>query len=268
MPKHYLSHVKDYLSTAKGYLPQQYKDRPNIEGLLTAIIRPLQDIENKLYEIYRNYSLQEASDHYLDRIGTLVGESRNHLEDDKYRLAILARIMVNNAGATPEDIINTLKFTYNPRRLSYTEIYPACFSVFMQGNNINSSSKSLIKSIIPAGVSNFVVTYSPEDDPFIFAECSGEIVALETQINLGDDASDAEISTDDGAKSFDVVADTQLFPKGYMGFAEIIVAKAAFSIGEGDVYFVEDGIPLELIASLEDFKINGGSKLAEVIENG
>lgn len=83
MRQHYLSREENHLKIAKGYLPEQYKNRPNLEGLLTAIIQPLQDIEDKLYELYKNFSLAEARGYYLDRIGTITGELRNYRTDDE-----------------------------------------------------------------------------------------------------------------------------------------------------------------------------------------
>lgn len=242
MPTHYLSHIKDHLNIAKGYLPEQYKNRPNIDGLLTAITLPLQDIEDELYEMYKNHSLREARGYYLDRIGALVGELRNYRPDAEYKPAILARIMINNAGGTPEDIISAINFTFNPRQLSYTEIYPACFSVFIQTNSIDRGFKNVLKSISPIGISDFVFTYSPEDNPFMFAECSSEITALKVKVSIEDDEDfNMEVNTGLKVTSFNVVAETQSLSKGYIGFAEVI--------------------------GLDNYTINGGSKLAEVIGN-
>ena len=193
---------------------------------------------------------------------------RSYRKDDQYKLALLARIMINNGGGTPEDIISALKFTFNPKSLSYNELYPACFSVFMQGSNIPTGSKRLIKSINPIGISNFVIIFSGEDNPFIFAECSSERVAFKTKATIEDKESQVEANTELGAQSFEVSTDALLCPAGYAGFAEIIVTKTSLSLGDDNTYLVEEDNPLEMLLAYEDFKITGGSKLAEVIENG
>ena len=72
-------------------------NRPNIKGLLSAIIEPLQDIEDSLFELYKNRSLTYATGYYLDGIGAIIGEPRDYRNDTDYRLAILVRIISNNA---------------------------------------------------------------------------------------------------------------------------------------------------------------------------
>ena len=265
---HYISHVPNHLKLAKGYLLEQYKNRPNIDGLLTGLVEPMQEFEDKLYEIYENFSLAKAQRFFLDRIGVLVGELRSYRSDDEYKLAILARILINNGGGTPEDIINALRFTFNPKKISYREIYPACSYVFIQSNNINASSKSLVKSITPIGVSNFVIVCSSEENPFMFAECSNELANLKIKANREDKESNAKVQTDNDEHKFEVAVDSLLCPLGYMGFAEVIITKTVLNLGDGNIYFVKNKVPLEMLLTYEDFTINGGSKLAEVIENG
>lgn len=257
--------IHNHKHQALDRLCQQYKERPKSLDLLTSLVNPLQQIEDELAKLKSDRWLDEAEGLQLDHLGEIVGEQRGNRSDSRFRIAIYARIFINRGGATPEDIITAINLIHKPKFVSYSELYPAAFQIYLQSSNIDSNFKSLIKSIIPAGLRNFVVTYSAEDKPFIFSECSGEVVALETQAILGGDESGAELSTDSGAQSFDVVADTQLFPEGYLGFAEIIIPKFSFSLGDEDAYQVEDGFYLELIPSLDDFKIDGGSKLAEVI---
>ena len=266
---HNLELVKNHALIAQNHLLQQYKERPRLNSLVLALTQGLQETENKLYELYRNYSIVEAVGHYLDRIGAIACEARNYRQDDEYRLAILARIMINNGGGTPEDIISALRFTFNPKRLSYTELYPACFSVFMQASNINASCKGLINSIKPIGITEFVIVFINEDNPFIFAECKGESISFKPKPTIDDNDSNTEVMIDiDDLQNFEVSADTISFPKGYIGFAEIIVTKTNLNLGGDDIYLVEEDDPLEMLLTYEDFKITGGSKLAEVIENG
>jgi hypothetical protein len=258
--------VENHAELAKASLLEQYKHRPNLNSLLEALVKPLQDIENKLYEIYKNYSLAEAHDYYLDRIGTIVGEQRKYRNDDEYRLAILARIMINNGGGTPEDIISALRFTFRPKKLVYTELYPACFKVFIQGNSINASSKALIKSINPIAIGNFVIVFSSAKNPFTFAECSSEKVIFRLKGGLEKDHK-AKVNTNNNIQNFEVVRDVLFFPEGQLGFAEILVTRINLNLDNEDLYLVEEENPLEMLLSYEDFIINGGSKLAEVIEN-
>lgn len=260
--------IENHVELARSNLLEQYKHRPKLNSLLEGVVKPLQMLEDKLYEIYTNYSLEKACDYYLDRIGAIVGEGRKYRSDEDYRLAILARIMINNGGGTPEDIISALKFTFNPKKLVYRELYPACFSVFIQGSSIHSSSKGLIKSINPIAIGNFVIVFTGEEKSFVFAECSSEKVVFRLKNDLEKDhKAKVNINTSNSKQNFEVVRDVLIAPEGHLGFAEILVTRINLQLEDDEVYLVEDENPLEMLLSYEDFKIEGGSKLAEVIEN-
>lgn len=265
---HNLEPINNHVELAKSYLLEQYKNRPKLDSLMRALVSPIQDLENKLYEIYLNHSLEKAGNYYLDRIGTLVGEARAYRPDDEYKAAILARIMINNGGGTPEDIISALRFTFNPRKLSFAELYPACFSVFIQGSEVNTSCRNLITSIKPAGISDFVIVFTSEDNPFVFAECTSENVIFRLKKTIAEDDCPAEVKTKGGVQDFEVASDILCFPEGQLGFGEIIITKTNLNLSDEDIYLVDEDHPLAMVLAYEDFIINGGSKLAEVIENG
>jgi hypothetical protein len=77
----------------------------------------------------------------------------------------------------------------------------------------------------------------------------------------------AKVNTNNNIQNFEVVRDVLFFPEGQLGFAEILVTRINLNLDNEDLYLVEEENPLEMLLSYEDFIINGGSKLAEVIEN-
>lgn len=56
-----LSCYDNHRLTAKHHLLEQDKNKPLLNGLLDAIIDPLQEIENKLFNIYENGNLNKAA---------------------------------------------------------------------------------------------------------------------------------------------------------------------------------------------------------------
>ena len=64
-----LQHIENHLDLAKDNLLTQDRGKPVLDGLLTAILTPLQEIESKLFELYKQRSIDQATGYYLDGIG-------------------------------------------------------------------------------------------------------------------------------------------------------------------------------------------------------
>ena len=228
---HYITHTDNHTIIAKDYLLEQYKNKPNINGLLTAIIDPLQDIENKLYEIYRNYSLAEASSYYLDRIGAIIGESRDYREDHEYKLAILVRIISNNGGATPEEIILVLRSIYSIDSIHYSESGSAYFQICIKAASKPKGINQLLYRLKPAAVAIPSIIYISHDDLFRFTEV------------------ESEYDYDNSA------------------YAELIISKYNINLDDDSHYLVKKQTPLNAIYNTGDFTISGGKPFAEIIMN-
>ena len=260
----YITNTKNHVSIAKEYLLEQYKNRKNIEGFLTSIISPLQDIENTLYSIYKNSSLFIASGCYLDRIGAIIGEDRNFRKDDEYKLALFIRIIGNNGGGTPEELLVILRNIYKVNYLEYFESGEAYFQIYIESNNSLNGINNILDKLKPAGVSPPSIIYSKSNNVFRFSESSKTSSAfivknlqsqstMQTQKNELD-KEDMQITFD----SFDI-------PKNTYGYAEIIVHKFDIKLNDNELYLINKENSLETIMSYKDFSINGGSCFAEVI---
>lgn len=101
--------VTTHEAEAKALLISQFKGRPVIEGLLASWIRPLQDLENVLWDIIDKRVLETAVDAQLDALGGLVGELRLGRSDEAYRAAVKVRIKVNRSKGRSEDILQVAK---------------------------------------------------------------------------------------------------------------------------------------------------------------
>jgi hypothetical protein len=265
-----LPESEDHLQAVLSYELEQYKESNVLSALMKVLILQLQRVEDAFLDLQLQRFISTAFGYTLDLMGGIVGESRNFKNDNDYRTAIFIRALLNNGGGTPEDIISAIRILYDPFKIEYSEMYPANFSIFIQASLSPINSVNLIKSISPLGVKDFAITFSDENYPFTFAECSSEGADLRIDItNNVNDECDLIIIATANSEIFEVEADTILINKGYLGFAEIVINRTNLSLnGDDDVYYVEASNPLEMLLSYTDFDIIGGSKLAEVLKNG
>jgi hypothetical protein len=95
----------DHVADALERLPEQFRSDENVIALLTALVRPAQELETALQALLLERSVSTAEGTQLDIIGKLVNQSRNGLADDVYRRYIRARIKANRSNGTVEDLI-------------------------------------------------------------------------------------------------------------------------------------------------------------------
>lgn len=258
--------INDHAERAKGRLLEQYRERPNINALVTALVNPLQEIELQLKLLSTERWLANAKGRQLDRYGESVGEERNSRDDAGFKRAIYCRIFINNGGGTPEDIISAIDFVYSPKRIDYTEIYPASFQLFIHSENVLTGIKPFIRSVSPAGVGDVVISYLQEGTPFTCSSCGTESFPL--TIASDDGCSEVSLQGEsDTNHILEIAADTIVIPEQALGFGEIIITESNLTTGAGSNYMIDENTTLVLIASLEDFTVQGGGRLAGVIEN-
>lgn len=87
-------------------------DTNNMVKVLTAIITPIQDIENTLQALLLR-TVNDATGEALTVIGRVVGEFRFTDDDDLYRRAVRARIATNRSSGRVEDMIKVITLILN-----------------------------------------------------------------------------------------------------------------------------------------------------------
>ncbi len=101
MPTQITTHTADALAR----LPQQFKDKPNLAAFISALVDPIQDIENAMWQLLVERAVSVAVGTQLDAIGVIVKQSRIGLSDDDYRRYLRARIAVNRSRGVDSDLI-------------------------------------------------------------------------------------------------------------------------------------------------------------------
>lgn len=118
--------------TAEGLanLIEEFKGKPNFVGILTVFLDQQQDIEASAFTLYNDTVLSNAEGVQLDGIGRIIGEPRFGRSDVDYRVALGARILVNNAEGTPEELINVVNTLIGAStQIVLTEWFPAEFEI-------------------------------------------------------------------------------------------------------------------------------------------
>lgn len=166
------TYISDHVARAKNRLIEQYRGKPRVEGIVEALVTPLQDIEDVLLQLKTERWIDSAVGIQLDKIGKIVGLERDYgQEDEDYRLLIKAKIVMNLNQGTPEEIIAAAKFFIGSIFIWYLEVYPAAVDIFsstvIPAQN-RAKIRGQLKKFLPAGVSLDAFGQFDETNAFVF----------------------------------------------------------------------------------------------------
>lgn len=100
-----LASVSDMCADAQALILAQYKDSPRLLALLCSYVDRVQQIDNALVAVYQHtLSVDTAELVHLDRLGRIVGESRNGLADPAFRRGVRTRVLVNRSQGRTNDL--------------------------------------------------------------------------------------------------------------------------------------------------------------------
>lgn len=171
------TYISDHIARAKERLIEQYKGKPKVEGVVEAVVTPLQEIEDVLEQLQVERWIDTAEGVQLDKIGRIVGAEREiGQNDDDFRLVVKAQIIMNLNQGTPEEIIAAAKFFIGATFIWYLEVYPAAVDIFSTTvipEPHREKIRAQLKKFLPAGVSLDSFGQFDETNPFIFSGGSG-----------------------------------------------------------------------------------------------
>lgn len=201
----------NYVELAQSRLTSIFAEKPLIKALTGAMVKPLDGIELDAIDLSTKRWIDTAIGKQLDGCGYIVGESRNGRDDVSYRLAIKYRIFVNTSNATPEDLMQGLRFLTAPDNVQYIEQYPATAMLFTDGASISPDIHNAMQDLAPVAISNLpiMVNFSRKD-PFRFGNesASSELFINNDVDYLTIEGSDWQVSSSefvDGARIGGVV---------------------------------------------------------------
>ena len=93
------------MSTLSTILSELEGAPNNVVKLLTALLTPINDLEQVMLALLTERSIDTAVGAQLDVIGRIVGQPRQGLDDDTYRRYCRARVVTNRSSGVVEDLI-------------------------------------------------------------------------------------------------------------------------------------------------------------------
>lgn len=154
-------------------LLEQYKDKDNLAGVLTAFNEQIQDLEDAIFGLFGKLDITNVGGSQLDRLGNIVGQDRLGLSDADYRLFIYAKIATNNSQGTAEEVMSIFKLITQSTSVQYFDLYPAAIQIMGDGSipaGLEDFLKQTIDTACVAGVSVDLTGFFDDSDPFFFGE--------------------------------------------------------------------------------------------------
>lgn len=145
-----LATIADHAALAIARLAQQYRDQPNIEGLINALAAEVQEVEDAFWTLFTLRSVAVAQGAQLDILGATVGRRRAGATDDEYRLRIQAQIKTNLSNGTVEEIYDVFRTLLPAAVLVLREDFPASLVLQVSSTAIPSSLVWLFSDFLRA----------------------------------------------------------------------------------------------------------------------
>jgi hypothetical protein len=160
--------LKDHTQEAEDLLLWQWRDSPNVKGLLKSFTENLQFVEDSLFQLLDERGLYTAIGEQLDVLGRIVGEDRYGRSDEPYRVALIGRVTANNSDGSTEEAMQTLRAITQAEHITFFEHYPASVHYYASGGVTNGIVAAL-DSASSAGISTRVL-YDLDQTMFLAAE--------------------------------------------------------------------------------------------------
>lgn len=167
-----------HTTEALALLPQQFSGADNLKAFLTAFLSRVQEAENMLIELWQNRWLDNATGDLLDELGSIVGQERNGLGDDDYRIMIRVRVRINLSSGLDSDIVETFGMVLQDPSpsMALEEYYPASIVVRLLdevagGNDVVTILASILGEVRSASVlAQLVYLNAAPEASFSFAD--------------------------------------------------------------------------------------------------
>ena len=117
----------DHVAEATAQVWNRFKKCPNIKALAKVTGLRHQKLANELEAIRLIRDLDDANATHLDRLGALVGQSREGFSDEIYRTLIKAKTAANRSKGTTDNLIQVALILRGGvvSNVTYTELFPA-----------------------------------------------------------------------------------------------------------------------------------------------
>ena len=160
--------LKDWLRD----LPMQFLGKKNIEVLIKAFARQMQELDTVFDELNSKTDLDTAIGQNLDYVGTIIPLTRKEagelaglntslpvISDERYRKYLQYKMLQNTSECTYDDIMKAIEILWDVSRCSYYERQDRPATIFIGLNPIDVEEEDPAKGkpdiLKPAGVGFF-----------------------------------------------------------------------------------------------------------------
>jgi hypothetical protein len=114
---------------ARAFLLEQFKDKVSIRALLDSFTAQIQLVENALWQLVVDRTIDTAVGTQLDRIGEILNRERGSDTDSDYRDRLKIQILINLASGTVEDIVEVFDRVVSPAEIQLRDGTDADFTI-------------------------------------------------------------------------------------------------------------------------------------------
>lgn len=143
-------------------IPSQFRDKPNIEALIKAFSRQIDDLMEVNRQLTELVDIDTAHGVNLDMLGTVVNVTRKKahvllnremevvIDDEMYRNVLRFQALKNNSDATYADIMKGLHLLWGDAKIKYAEAVrePASIEISIEDITTDETDPALIRPMV------------------------------------------------------------------------------------------------------------------------
>lgn len=99
----------DHVEIGVDRLFGRSRGKKNVEAVLRSYLQQVQDLEDLVHAVIDGRNLDVSEGEQLEFLGKLVGQSRTTPDDELFRIAIRARILINRSNGTLPELLRILR---------------------------------------------------------------------------------------------------------------------------------------------------------------
>jgi len=146
-----LSKITDHADAAVSRLIEQYRDKPNFVSLIRTYANRIQRVEDEMWRLFTERTLESAVGEQLNVLGRVVGQARQGFDDDEYRLHIRAKVKLNRSSGTVPELLEIFRLvTPAGTTLQFIPRYPAGFRLRLGVSGFSAAGIALLLGFLRA----------------------------------------------------------------------------------------------------------------------
>lgn len=169
-----ITKINNLLELAQARMLQQFKAdcAPELDKLLSVLIAEGQEVEDQLFKLRDERSVDNAVGAQLDTIADIVGIDREGRTDPELNDLISVQIQVNSTGGQEPALASLIDVLTVATVIDILEVFPAGLDIFINNNDLSVATVRLFRRAIAATVGLQFAQVAAGETAFAFAGSS------------------------------------------------------------------------------------------------